>query len=87
GGGAGGGGGGSGGEGKFYHDIFLHWKAPDQVEFGHIAESPSDWEQRFEKKDGHRHQGKVRWGDKKGGHGEHLWDYNHDGHDGHDGGN
>jgi hypothetical protein len=40
-------------------DIFVHWKAPDHVEFGHIAESPSDWEQRFEKKQGHRQQGKV----------------------------
>ena len=22
----------------------------------------------------------VRWADKKGGHGEHYWDYNHAGH-------
>lgn len=37
----------------------MHWKAPDHVEFGHVSEGPEDWEQRFEKKEGHRHQGKV----------------------------
>ncbi|CAB3371671.1 Hypothetical predicted protein [Cloeon dipterum] len=112
--GGGGGGGGSGGDGKFFQDIFLHWKAPDHVEFGHIAESPSDWEQRYAHHPEHdlyemgyhrgnhhhfreRHEKaaphaghfktKVRWGDKKGGHGEHLWDYNHDGHHDEHGGN
>ncbi|KAF4524735.1 hypothetical protein B566_EDAN013803 [Ephemera danica] len=59
GGGGGGSGGAGGGDGKFFHDIFVHWKAPDHVEFGHISESPKDWEQRFEKRKGHRHQGKV----------------------------
>jgi hypothetical protein len=39
----------------------MHWKAPDHVEFGHVSEGPDDWEQRFEKKQGHRHQGKVNF--------------------------
>ncbi|XP_045446597.1 protein PXR1-like [Melitaea cinxia] len=56
--------------------------SPYNIEFGHVCEDPNNWEQRYEKKDfkNHRDMGKVRWGDKKGGYGEHYWDLNHAGH-------
>ncbi|XP_075233837.1 uncharacterized protein LOC142331690 [Lycorma delicatula] len=71
------------GHGKYFQDAFTHLFGPLQIEFGHIKETPEDWEQRYEKKDdkNKRYQGKVRWGDKHGGYGEHYWDYNHAGHD------
>nr|XP_034824849.1 uncharacterized protein LOC117982595 [Maniola hyperantus] len=58
--------------------------SPYKIEFGHVCEDPHTWEQRYEKKDfkNHRDMGKVRWGDKKGGYGEHYWDLNHAGHAG-----
>ncbi|XP_046392082.1 uncharacterized protein LOC124160293 isoform X3 [Ischnura elegans] len=65
-------------------DIYVHKYGPDQIEFGHVCENPQEWEQRFERKDGHRRLGKVRWGDKHGGYGEHYYDYNHGGHEGAD---
>lgn len=34
-------------------------------------------EERHEQGHGHQFKTKVRWGDKYGGHGEHIWDYNH----------
>lgn len=44
-----------------FRDIFSGEVAPLIFEFGHIMESPSSWEQRFEKRDinAQRHQGKV----------------------------
>ncbi|XP_045477591.1 uncharacterized protein LOC123682830 isoform X1 [Harmonia axyridis] len=72
---------------KYFQDIYMAQHKPGEIEFGHVSETPNDWEQRFEKinfEDNNR-QGKVRWGDKHGGYGEHYWDYNHAGHDGHDG--
>ncbi|XP_026471140.1 uncharacterized protein LOC113375418 [Ctenocephalides felis] len=61
---------------KYFQDIFSGEVAPLIFEFGHIMESPSSWEQRFEKRDinAQRHQGKVRWGHKDGSYGEHYWD-------------
>ncbi|XP_026328960.1 protein PFC0760c-like [Hyposmocoma kahamanoa] len=58
--------------------------SPYKIEFGHVCEDPNSWEQRYEKKDfkNHRDMGKVRWGDKQGGYGEHYWDLNHAGHAG-----
>ncbi|RZC36828.1 uncharacterized protein BDFB_011843, partial [Asbolus verrucosus] len=72
---------------KYFQDIYMAQHSPDEIEFGHVCETPQEWEQRFEKINFHdrKHQGKVRWGDKHGGYGEHYWDYNHAGH-GHDGG-
>ncbi|KAL0266355.1 UNVERIFIED_CONTAM: hypothetical protein PYX00_008925 [Menopon gallinae] len=66
---------------NYFQEIYMLQSAPKQIEFGHVYENPNEWEQRYEKKDfdRNRHQGKVRWADKKGGHGEHYWDYNHSG--------
>ncbi|XP_050683594.1 suppressor of Mek1 isoform X2 [Leptidea sinapis] len=72
---------------KFFQDFFSVQLSPYKIEFGHVCEDPNSWEQRYEKKDykNHRDMGKVRWGDKKGGYGEHYWDLNHAGHtDNHD---
>nr|XP_023015970.1 uncharacterized protein LOC111505405 isoform X1 [Leptinotarsa decemlineata] len=71
---------------KFFQDIYVAMEKPNELEFGHVRETPNDWEQRFEKinLENLKRQGKVRWGDKHGGYGEHYWDYNHAGH-GHDG--
>ncbi|XP_012544221.3 uncharacterized protein LOC105841350 isoform X1 [Bombyx mori] len=69
---------------KFFQDFFSVQLSPYKIEFGHVCEDPNTWEQRYEKKDfkNHRDMGKVRWGDKKGGYGEHYWDLNHAGHSG-----
>ncbi|KPI98037.1 hypothetical protein RR46_11158 [Papilio xuthus] len=69
---------------KFFQDFFSVQLSPYKIEFGHVCEDPNNWEQRYEKKDykNHRDMGKVRWGDKKGGYGEHYWDLNHAGHAG-----
>ncbi|KAM3962915.1 uncharacterized protein ACR2FA_003012 [Aphomia sociella] len=69
---------------KFFQDFFSVQLSPYKIEFGHVCEDPNTWEQRYEKKDfkNHRDMGKVRWGDKKGGYGEHYWDLNHAGHTG-----
>ncbi|CAG4936782.1 unnamed protein product [Colias eurytheme] len=74
---------------KFFQDFFSVQLSPYKIEFGHVCEDPNTWEQRYERKDykNHRDMGKVRWGDKKGGYGEHYWDLNHAGHtDDHDNG-
>ncbi|CAG9785281.1 unnamed protein product [Diatraea saccharalis] len=73
---------------KFFQDFFSVQLSPYKIEFGHVCEDPNTWEQRYEKKDykNHRDMGKVRWGDKKGGYGEHYWDLNHAGHAGNHGG-
>ncbi|KAK9883753.1 hypothetical protein WA026_001941 [Henosepilachna vigintioctopunctata] len=75
------------GSGKYFQDIYVAQHKPDELEFGHVYETPNDWEQRFEKIDikNNTRKGKVRWGDKHGGYGEHYWDFNHAGHDSHDG--
>ncbi|XP_068630647.1 serrate RNA effector molecule homolog [Battus philenor] len=72
---------------KFFQDFFSVQLSPYKIEFGHVCEDPNTWEQRYEKKDfkNHRDMGKVRWGDKKGGYGEHYWDLNHAGHAGNHG--
>ncbi|XP_050342328.1 uncharacterized protein LOC126768346 [Nymphalis io] len=72
---------------KFFQDFFSVQLSPYKIEFGHVCEDPNNWEQRYEKKDfkNHRDMGKVRWGDKKGGYGEHYWDLNHAGHVGNHG--
>ncbi|CAB3243747.1 unnamed protein product [Arctia plantaginis] len=72
---------------KFFQDFFSVQLSPYKMEFGHVCEDPDTWEQRYEKKDfkNHRDMGKVRWGDKKGGYGEHYWDLNHAGHSGDNG--
>ncbi|CAK1603911.1 unnamed protein product [Parnassius mnemosyne] len=72
---------------KFFQDFFSVQLSPYKIEFGHVCEDPNTWEQRYERKDykNHRDMGKVRWGDKKGGYGEHYWDLNHAGHTGNHG--
>ncbi|XP_050540724.1 uncharacterized protein LOC126905240 isoform X2 [Daktulosphaira vitifoliae] len=64
---------------KHFMDAYSLKSSPNQLEFGHVFEDPNVWEQRYEKKDfdDHRHQGKVKWGDKDGGYGEQYWDFNH----------
>ncbi|KAH1015925.1 uncharacterized protein LOC109538238 [Dendroctonus ponderosae] len=66
---------------KYFQDMYVAQNNPKEIEFGHVAENPKNWEQRFEKinLENLNHQGKVRWGDKNGGYGEHYWDLNHAG--------
>ncbi|CAD6225404.1 GSCOCG00005662001-RA-CDS [Cotesia congregata] len=61
------------------NNIFMEHSKPLELEFGHVFENPSKWEQRFEKNDieNKRFQGKVRWGNNDGNYGEHYWDLNH----------
>lgn len=46
-----------------YHnrDIIFEQSAPNVIQFGHVCENPTEWEQRFEQKDfgTNRHSGKV----------------------------
>ncbi|GAB0090468.1 hypothetical protein DMENIID0001_052030 [Sergentomyia squamirostris] len=64
---------------QYFQDLFRFQLEPHAIEFGHVMENPKHWEERYERNDmkNHRHQGKVRWGDKEGGYGEHVWDLNH----------
>ncbi|XP_053666070.1 uncharacterized protein LOC128715213 [Anopheles marshallii] len=64
---------------QYFQDTFQFQKSPLELEFGHLFESNNGWEERFERQNhqNHRHQGKVKWADKKGGFGEHYWDLNH----------
>ncbi|XP_057334474.1 uncharacterized protein LOC130673470, partial [Microplitis mediator] len=64
---------------NYFQDIFMEHSKPLELEFGHVFETPSKWEQRFEKNDieNKRFQGKVRWGNNEGSYGEHYWDLNH----------
>lgn len=45
-----------------YRDFFTEMLAPHKIQFGHVCETPDDWEQRFERKDfkENKHQGKVK---------------------------
>ncbi|KMQ98162.1 calcium-binding atopy-related autoantigen 1 [Lasius niger] len=65
--------------GQYFQDIFSEHLAPLKIEFGHVCENPSEWEQRFEQKDfdNNRHSGKIKWGNKNGDYGEQYWDLNH----------
>ncbi|XP_011869334.1 PREDICTED: uncharacterized protein LOC105562838 [Vollenhovia emeryi] len=65
--------------GQYFQDIFSEHLAPLKIEFGHVCENPTEWEQRFERKDfdNNRYSGKVKWGNKNGDYGEHYWDLNH----------
>lgn len=44
-------------------DIYMAQHKPDEIEFGHVCETPDDWEQRFEKINlqDKQHQGKVSY--------------------------
>lgn len=46
---------------NYYRDVYSLQSGPQQLEFGHVFEDPSVWEQRYEKKDfdTQRYQGKV----------------------------
>ncbi|XP_077270300.1 uncharacterized protein LOC143901719 [Temnothorax americanus] len=65
--------------GQYFQDIFSEHLAPLKVEFGHVCENPTEWEQRIERKDfdNNRYSGKVKWGNKNGEYGEQYWDLNH----------
>ncbi|XP_071644297.1 uncharacterized protein [Temnothorax longispinosus] len=65
--------------GQYFQDIFSEHLAPLKVEFGHVCENPTEWEQRFERKDfdNNCYSGKVKWGNKNGEYGEQYWDLNH----------
>lgn len=43
-------------------DTFTEQKTPHQLDFGHLIENPSGWEERYERKNlkSQRHQGRVR---------------------------
>ncbi|XP_066602814.1 uncharacterized protein [Prorops nasuta] len=64
---------------QFFQDIFIEQLEPYKIQFGHVCENPSEWEQRFEEKDfaGNQYRGKIKWGNKNGNYGEHYWDLNH----------
>lgn len=42
-------------------DIFSEQLTPYNLDYGHLMENPSGWEERYERKNlkDHRHQGKV----------------------------
>ncbi|XP_050457945.1 uncharacterized protein LOC126854870 [Cataglyphis hispanica] len=65
--------------GQYFQDIFSEHLAPLKIEFGHVCENPSEWEQRFEQRDfdNNHHSGKIKWGNKYGNYGEQYWDLNH----------
>lgn len=44
-----------------FRDIYIAQNKPEELEFGHVRETPTDWEQRFEKLnlDNLNRQGKV----------------------------
>ncbi|XP_025988111.2 uncharacterized protein LOC105207666 [Solenopsis invicta] len=65
--------------GQYFQDIFSEQLTPFKLEFGHVCENPSEWEQRFERKDfdNNRYSGKVKWGNRNGEYGEQYWDLNH----------
>ncbi|RLU17465.1 hypothetical protein DMN91_009700 [Ooceraea biroi] len=47
--------------GQYFQDIFSEHLEPLKIEFGHVYENPSEWEQKFERKDfdNNRYSGKV----------------------------
>lgn len=47
--------------GRVARDIYMAQLKPEEIEFGHVCESPHDWEQRFEKINlaEHSRKGKV----------------------------
>ncbi|KAL0112495.1 hypothetical protein PUN28_012069 [Cardiocondyla obscurior] len=47
--------------GQYFQDIFSEHLAPFKIEFGHVCENPTEWEQRFERQDfdNNRYSGKV----------------------------
>lgn len=46
---------------RFIRDIFSEQLTPYNLDYGHLMETPSGWEERYERKNlkNHRHQGKV----------------------------
>lgn len=48
-------------------DIFSEQLTPYKLDYGHLMENPSGWEERYERKNlkHHRHQGKVMWNSRK----------------------
>ncbi|XP_014223770.1 uncharacterized protein LOC106650317 [Trichogramma pretiosum] len=66
---------------QYFQDIFSEQPDPMIIQFGHVCENPTEWEQRFEQRDfnSNHYQGKMRWGNRNGDYGEHYWDLGHAG--------
>ncbi|CAM1295669.1 Uncharacterised protein g1350 [Pycnogonum litorale] len=56
---------------------FAHVPAHKEYAFGFRKGNDYHFIERDEKGKDHTFKTKVIWGDKKGGYGEHYWDYNH----------
>lgn len=56
---------------------------PYAWDFGYRRGNPYHTIERYEHGKGPHFQTKVKWSDKHGGYGVHVWDYNHDDHSKH----
>ncbi|XP_043233501.1 uncharacterized protein LOC122387402 [Amphibalanus amphitrite] len=56
---------------------YLNVPAHKQYEFGWKRGNPHHFIGRYEQAKDHRFRTRVNWGDSKGGHGEHYFEYNH----------
>lgn len=79
------GGGHHGGHGGHYGKYFQYASVPypHAWEFGYRRGNPYHTIERYEHGKGPHFQTKVKWSDKHGGYGVHVWDYNHDDHHSH----
>lgn len=79
------GGGHHGGHGDHYGKYFQYASVPypHAWEFGYRRGNPYHTIERYEHGKGPHFQTKVKWSDKHGGYGVHVWDYNHDDHHSH----
>ncbi|XP_055842421.1 uncharacterized protein LOC129909362 [Episyrphus balteatus] len=59
---------------RHYHDIFVKYKSPQELVFGHVLSWPELAQKRLEKQGNNNFKGQVIWADKTGGYGEHYWD-------------
>uniref|UniRef100_A0A1A9ZFX5 Uncharacterized protein n=1 Tax=Glossina pallidipes TaxID=7398 RepID=A0A1A9ZFX5_GLOPL len=60
---------------RSWSDVFINYKNPHHVNFGHIEHRPRLFETRFQTiNDGNRFKGEVIWSNDKSGHAEHYWD-------------
>lgn len=60
--------------------------AKKEYSFGYRKGNDYHYIERDEKGKDHTFKTRVKWADKKGGYGEHIWDYNHAPKYGHDDG-
>ncbi|XP_037081443.1 uncharacterized protein LOC119102196 [Pollicipes pollicipes] len=71
--------GGSGGYDKQPDGYFQYVNVPGhkEYEFGWNRGNPHHYISRYEQAKDHRFRTRVKWGDQKGGYGEHYYEYNH----------